>query len=199
MKIRIIIYICIPMLAFIFTTASAQVSTKDSTNKDAAQIPRCYWAGFGLGASTLGALAGNVNVNAEISNQWIITANAEIEANRFLNFSSSPNVQVTTYNVLAGKIYKGKISFFTLSAGIGLVDVYTYNNPGLFSDAPVHKSDQYTVGVPLLIQWYVIRFQAVGIGLSGYANLNTIQTTAGFNISVVFGRIATHKNGVKSL
>jgi hypothetical protein len=194
MKIKIITSVCIAMLVCAFTKGLAQVSTKDTS-----KIPRCYWMALGLGASSLGSLSGTINANAEISNRWLLTANVGIEQNTFLNLSSSPNVQVTTFNILAGKIYKKKISFIALSAGLALVNVYTYNNAGLFGEAPVHKLNQYTVGVPLLIQGHVIRAQAVGIGLSGYVNLNTIQTTAGLNICLVFGRIATHKRDIKSL
>jgi hypothetical protein len=129
-----------------------------------------------------------LGANAEIKNNILISANLIGETNQ--TFMSRPRhiVDLTSFNALAGKIYKQRNSLISFSAGLGLVRV-DRNDLDLFSKKT--EISETTVGIPLSIQAYAIGFQTIGVGLNLYGNLNTKQSTAGIHLSVALGRIAT--------
>jgi hypothetical protein len=187
MKI-ILVYTTILLLAVTSTRSFAQESRRDS-----AKTPKSYWATFGLGYSSLGALAFHLDANAEAWNKCVITANLQTEVSDLFGKAASNNFQVNTYNLLAGKIFKQKVTFITVSAGLGIVDVITYNgyDKGFFDFVKTSQNSQFTVGVPIIVQWYGVVTEVVGFGINGYVNLNTVRTTAGFTINIALGRMTT--------
>jgi len=148
-------------------------------------IPRCCWGSLGAGGNTAGDGAFSVNVNEEFAQKLLVTESLQLETNGFLASTS-----VVNYSVLAGKIFKRKFSMFTLSAGLSYVTMTV--SPGLFSDTPaIHQS---TVGIPVLIQAYLVALQTFGLGINAYANLNSVKTTAGITLSIAIGALATHES-----
>jgi hypothetical protein len=182
------VYAAILLFAITFTRSFAQSASRDST-----KTPKSYWATFGLGYSSLGSIAAHLDGNAEIWNKCVITANLQTEVSDFFGKAGTTNFQVTTYNLLAGKIFKQKLTFITVSAGLGLVDVNTYNgyDKGILVFVKTDSKNQFIGGVPIIIQWYGVINEVVGFGINGYVNLNTVRTTAGFTINIALGRITT--------
>jgi len=180
------------------TVKRVKINATDTTSRDTAgiknnnrivsAIPRCYWGSFGFGPSSLGAFSGSFNANAELANRVLVTAGVQGETKAFLSNSA----EVDSYNILVGKIFKKKFSLLSVSVGLSLVDVVNTTGYDLFSSQPPVKTDQYTIGIPILIQGYLVAFQTVSLGFNGYINLNTINTTAGIMVSVAIGRMATH-------
>jgi len=170
------------------TSKTALAQQSDNT-----KIPNAYWASFGAGASSLGALSGMYSVNVQIPHNWLVTVDLDGGANRSgKTYDTNYSQSVISFNILAGKMARQKFSLFTLSAGLGLVDVHTGLGSYGLQDAPYINKDQYTLGIPIVIQGYLVGLQAFGIGFSGNINLNTIKPTAGINLSFALGRMQTH-------
>ena len=94
----------------------------------------------------LGSYSTIANGNLEIIDHWLIAAAITSEANSVSNVTPAPNIRMNTYNILAGKIYKQMFSLVTLSAGLGVVSVYTYNNPLGAASGTIYRKYQYTAG-----------------------------------------------------
>jgi len=189
MKITPIALIAGVLLLFTHFNAYSQDTAKNRSN-----IPRCYFVGFGFGGSSLGAFSAIANANVEIKNRWLLGLNFQGESKTALFDGHSENeVDVNTTNFLIGKIYKQPNTFVTISTGLSFAEVYTRDyNGGIFGSIN-NKRTRHTIGIPLVAQGYLVAFKAVGIGLSCYANLNTIQTTAGFNVNFALGRMPTKR------
>jgi hypothetical protein len=183
MKTNTIAALTMLVLIVAFNRGFSQAVPNDST-----KIPKSYWGSLGVGQSSLGAFAGKLDANAEFANRLLVTASFQGETNSILG-----GTQLASYNLLLGKIFKQRISMFTLSAGIGLVNVTT-KSFNLFSTEPSVSTSQTGIGLPIVIQGYLVAGQTVGFGVSGYLNLNTVKTTAGITFSLAIGHLATHKN-----
>jgi hypothetical protein len=166
MKIKILAFFVIIILACNFKTARAQVVKPDSIQ----QVPHAYWLAGGLGGSSRGIELMS-NANAELGHKWLVTGTAQIES---AAFGSGEDVE--QFNVLGGKIFKEKASLFSVSAGLGIVYI-----------------NKATVGIPVLFQVYLVGGQFIGIGLNACANLNPTEPTAGFSINIALGRMATRR------
>jgi len=151
-------------------------------------IPRSYWGSLGIGTGSLGSFTFSVNANQEFSYRLLITACAQAETNAFFGSTT-----IASYGVLAGEVFKQKFSLFTVSAGLSIVNVGT--SSGFFNSVPV--TSQTTIGIPILIQGYLVGLQTVGLGLNAYANLNSIRSTLGLTLNLALGRMATHKKSLK--
>ncbi|MDB5123392.1 MAG: hypothetical protein JWP94_1521 [Mucilaginibacter sp.] len=187
MKITLITFTALVLSSF--AAAFGQAGHRDSTD-----IRRSLWGASGLGGSSLGALSFMANGNAEIQHHWLLSVSAQAESSTFFNLTAKPTTGVNTYGVLAGKIIKPRFAFFTISAGAALVNVYTHTNPGLFGTGPQTRTSRYTIGFPILLQGYGVLFRALGVGLSGYVNINSVKTTSGIHMSMAVGRLTTRKN-----
>ena len=181
-KIRLLFIIAFSLLGY-------QGISQNLTN-DNSDYVKCYWGDVGLGGSSLGSISAALGFHFEINRHVLITANIMGEANSFIDFSSKPKIDVNTFNLLVGKISKQKSSIITYSAGLGLINYYKKTYPGGFlSPLPAVTTKKYSIGIPLLISGYLIGFRTVGFGLSVYANLNTINTTAGLTLNFGIGRM----------
>jgi hypothetical protein len=156
---------------------------------DTAKIPPSYWATLGFGPSSLGSVSGMLNVNLQIAGQWVITGSWQNEVNNLFGRSPAYFVQVNTYNLLAGEIYKQKISFITVSAGLGAVNVISHNGytDHYLNYVETNQQNRFTVGIPIMVQVDVAELRVAGIGINAYANLNTIRPTAGLTLNVAIG------------
>jgi len=164
------------------------------TTKNRSNIPRCYFIGFGVGGSSLGSFSAMLNANIEIKNQWLLGVNIQGESNTALFDGHKGNeADVNTASFLIGKIYKQPNRFVTLSTGLSFVEVYTRDNNGGIFGSITNKRTRHTIGIPLAVQGYLAGFKTLGIGLSGYVNLNTIKTTAGFSVNFALGHMPTQR------
>lgn len=191
MKIAVIIFLPAVILLANFTTAYSQTVKPDSIT-----ARRNYWASISLGASSLGQLSAGLDVNAELANHWAIAANIKGESNRFLDiYQETPNVDVTTYNILGGKIFKQRSSFLTVSAGLGLADVYTYTYllpNGSYAKDITSQQDRYALNIPIEVQMYFVPVTPFAVSIGAYVNINNVKTTAGISGKFSFGRMSTH-------
>ena len=147
-----------------------------------------------MGQSSVGGLSGTLNINAQIPNNWLLTLGLDVGGDRFGTQYSDNNISKTvgSYNVLIGKIARQKYSIVSVSAGLGLVEIET-GAGSYYTQTPFTNTRQYTVGIPIVFQTYLVGLQAVGLGISGNINLNTVKTTAGINLCFALGRMQTHK------
>jgi hypothetical protein len=172
----------------IFNDASAQITPTDSI-----KLRRSFWIELGIGGSSLGsgAIAGSTHV--EFKNHLLMSFSAQAEVNRSLNFSSYPTKQVSTYNLLAGRIVNQHFGVLAISGGLGFVNYHTSTSNDLFSSAATIEKDNNSVNFPILVQENFELGRVIDLGISGYANLNTVQTTAGISVNLIFGRLVTLK------
>jgi len=187
-RLKTAIAIFLPVVSAL---AGCTMAFGQTTRVDSINLKRNYWGSIGAGPTTLGAVGLNADVNAEISDHWFISTEGQVETQTFLNLFGS-NVGVATLNVLAGKIFKQRVTFITVSAGLGLVDVNTYNSGGLFSNTPPTSQTQYAFNVPIEVQVYFVPVTPFAVGVGAYLNLNAINTTAGITVRLAFGRMSTH-------
>ena len=151
---------------------------------DNAKIAKCSWVALGYGSNT-GSYnhVGNINLflngNLEISNNLLLTADLIADPGPYGNVDLN-------YAFLFGNIFKQKVSFLTASIGFELVNEIT--NSFLFA-----RVTNTGIGIPILIQGYVVAAQSVGLGINVYANINTVKSSAGISISLAFGRLSTHE------
>ncbi len=148
------------------------------------KIEKCSWFAFGFGPSTGPSNDSSdvfLNGNLELYGKSLVTADIRINPAIF-------GTDVENYSILLGKITKQKFSFFTASAGISFVSSHTTY---LFSSR--NNSNEAGIGIPILLQGYVVAAQAVGLGINVYANINTIGSSAGISFCLAFGRLSTHE------
>lgn len=174
-----------------FKKAHGQVIKADSIT-----ARRNYWGSISFGASSLGSLAAGLDANAELASHWAVTIEARGELNRFWGiYQETPNVDVNTYNVLGGKIFKQRSSFLVVSAGVGLVDVYSYTYllpNGSYAHDITSQQDRYALNVPVEVQMYFVPVTPFAVSIGAYVNLNKLKTTAGITGKFAFGRMSTH-------
>lgn len=167
------------------TAVFGQTATTDSIN-----LKPNYWGSIGGGPTTLGSVGFNADLNAEMSDHWFISTEGQVETKTLNLFGS--NVSTATFNVLAGKIFKQKLTFITVSAGLGLVDLNTFTSGGLFPTTPSSSKDQYGLNIPVEVNVYLVPVTPFAVGVGAYLNLNAINTTAGITLRLAFGRMSTH-------
>jgi hypothetical protein len=179
----------IVLLVATVTTVNAQTDTT--------KIPHAWWVNMGFGKGTLGSLSANVALQAEVPKHWLISASFQAEPNHVGTKNlggAAHDVDINSGNLLFGKIYKQTYSFWSVSAGLSFVNMDINDSYGIFPGAPAStQNNRYTVGIPIVVQGYIVGLQCAGIGLNAYVNLNTLQTTAGFQVQVALGRMQTHK------
>jgi hypothetical protein len=187
LKIPTIVFFSAAMLFGNFTAALGQAAKADSIT-----ARRNYWGSIGLGPTTLGEGMITADVGAEMSNHWVISAEAKGETSLLLRSSPPPSyIDVTTYNILTGKIFKQSSSFITVLAGAGLANVDKNNNPD-YSPGPASRQNRYTLNVPVEVQMYFVPATGFAVSIGAYVNLNNIKTTAGISGKLAFGRMSTH-------
>ena len=201
---KIFIYLIIFALLLTFSNCFGQFAKPDTIK----QNPKSYWGTFGFGASTID-YAFTAALNAELSGNYVVSASAQAEFNRFeiniLGPASGDFTYVYNYDLLFGKIFKQRISFFTISAGLGVINYTSYTDSvyvisqgsGLFNSTygavTINQRNRYALNIPILLQGYLVIAKPVAIGFSGYVNLNRVHTTAGITLNIALGRMTTRK------
>jgi len=156
-----------------------------------ANIPDYYWLDLGAGKSSSGYSSVVWDANVQVSDSWLITGRLQGELNNLSSFGFKRGAGIYAYDLLAGRMLNQKFGLLIVSAGLGLVNVVSsaaapngaYNNS---------TTNIQTVGVPILIQSYLVSLQTFGFGISGYINLNTIRCTAGITLNLAIGQIGTN-------
>lgn len=168
-----------------FKKAHGQAAKADSIT-----ARRNYWGSIGFGPSSLGFAGLNLDVNAQISKHWVVSAEFQGELQSF-RLSNDPSAELNTFNVFAGNIFKQRSSFITVSAGLGLADYYSSSSSDVFAPAATFH-DQYAINVPITAQIYFVPVTPFAVSIGAYVNLNKLKTTAGITGKFAFGRMSTH-------
>jgi hypothetical protein len=64
-----------------------------------------------------------------------------------------------------------------------------YENPSLNENRHYEKSDNFTMGIPIEVQWVYILANDAALGLYGYADINSINKLFGLALCIQFGRL----------
>jgi len=173
------------MFAFSFIKSSGQEVYR-------ANIPNSYWLDLGAGISSSGYGTVVWDANVEVSQNWFITGRLQGELNNFSSFGFNRGAGLYAYDLLMGKMLNQRFGPLILSAGVGLVDIVS---PGGGPGSGYNNSTTniQTVGVPILIQSYLVSLHTFGLGVSGYINLNTVRCTAGVTVNLAIGQIEAYK------
>jgi len=150
------------------------------------QTRRSFWLGFGYGASTnkqsISGMINNINLNYELRGHHLITLNAQGDLGEQVFYTPEHITNISSFDILGGKIYAGNSSLFTLQAGLGMVHLHSYNRTNIPTPSIYNESNRFSIGIPLSAQAYLVGFKAAGIGVGAWANLNLLQPVAGLNL-----------------
>ncbi|MBW4889797.1 hypothetical protein KXQ82_08720 [Mucilaginibacter sp. HMF5004] len=175
--------ICALLLTCICVKTRAQAQSDDTTQ-------RSYWASVGYGAGTFAENQTEFTVATELKNNWVLAGNVQAELDARKSYVQMHVAEVSTYNLLAGKLHHLKTSFFTTSVGLGVVHRNSFDTNGT-QGVQLNETDENTIGVPITVQGFILPLKWLGLGLSAYVNLNTVQTIAGINFSIAIGKMGT--------
>ncbi|MBW4889799.1 hypothetical protein KXQ82_08730 [Mucilaginibacter sp. HMF5004] len=185
--IKITVSLCC-LVVFSCVSLPAHSQTIDS-------VKRSYWLGFGYGGATnkqsISGFINNINLNYQLRGNHLITLNAQGDLGEQAFYTPKHVTNISTFDILGGKIYSHNSSMFTLQAGLGLVHLHAYDRTNIPSDIIYNESNRFSVGIPVSAQAYLVGFKAIGIGVGAWANLNLLQPVAGVNFNYAFGRIIT--------
>jgi hypothetical protein len=156
--------------------------------RDSLGSPSSIWTSFGLGANSTVDSWGRFDVNVEIPHRWLLTGNVAKNIGEHLGIGPDHITNHTTTDLLLGKLYKHNNYLFSASAGLGLVHFNNYDTDGT-PGSHLNQSIQNTIGIPVLVQGYLVGYQTMAVGIGGYANFNTVRTEAGITLSIAFGRM----------
>ena len=107
----------------------------------------------------------------------------------------SPSETVWDCGILYGRIAKASYGFASISTGISLVGGvrrgrYLSSSGGWFLGTNYYEQDNFvTVGIPVEGQLFWIPLNFLGIGLYGFANLNTEKSFIGALLCIQLGKL----------
>lgn len=181
----------------IVNTVFAQTETIDPNNKD------LWWIniGFGKGGMFGGDLDNAKNSEHDVNNLSLlasssfyspqigfpITVRTAASAEQVMMFTSDIEY-IYDYGVLIGQMHKTRWGRIVYSAGISTVKgMYIYG----FEDASnetIWKYKSYeTIGMPLQVELIFTPIKYIGVGITGYGNLNLKRSFWGAAVCFQFG------------
>ena len=185
------LFIC--MLLICAPSVYSQTSN-DSTKK--------IWATVGIGDYRSGRSEGfGFNISADYlknNNYWklryIYTTEYLLLFN-IIGLGPRPREKFNDIGILYGWVTKSKIFRFSIAGGIGIL---TGTERGALLEAGTFTTHWYNIyeenhifspAIPLEVELSLIPFRNLGIGVSGFANLNFENSMVGFTIKIEIGRI----------
>lgn len=178
---------------------SVQPVGAQSPNHDLSpQASRTAWVGIGIGPGVISeGASGDSNQSGAVSG--ILYGSVRNGPHLFsARLSMAAEVfgdAVSDFGVLYGRAVEAENGFASIAAGIaGVNGSYDEDGPqilcGFLGECELDPPEKFTtIGLPLDVQlmWRPIGY--VGIGLSGYANLNAKASFAGVSLSLQIGRL----------
>ncbi|MBN2354999.1 hypothetical protein JXO59_02740 [candidate division KSB1 bacterium] len=165
------LYLCLIAL-FLFTWAvlcRAQV-----------QAEQFLWATAGGGGCSIGDGGGCLNLNGTYQN------NKNLLTLRLLGGGELFGKSLGDYSVCYGRALTQSTFLLAIGGGIGFVQGEI--SSGLFSREEPKKIPT-TIGLPLEAQIFWRPFSFAGIGLYGFANINSEESFYGCNLAVQVGKV----------
>lgn len=158
-------------------TSSEISQIKSNLNVDLSR----FWFNLGLGPSSAvdGSMAGGLSVNYNYG-LFLVTARFLYnEEFRICVFGCNPSDNCYELSILSGLAYKTNLILASISAGLS----YVYVNKYIDS---YHKNFQ-RIGFPIDAQLFFRFYKYVGIGVNGFANLNSGHSFGGVLLCLQFG------------
>ena len=161
---------------------NSEACAQDNPNKNNTQN---YWAIIGFGGSSVGWVANGANLSYQ-TGKHIISIRGILAIG-----SQYGDYYVWDVGALYGRCFKGQSTFISMSGGIGMVrgiNVITiYDN---WIRVGQRRTEWFTtIGIPVETQLYWTPISFLGIGLYGFANLNTEESFIGALASIQIGKL----------
>jgi len=167
-------------LSFINSQTFGQAAAQDS-----------YWLSGGLGKSHLPSLMIAMGYEPKSSPTVLI---ARYSVNAEFMQAVEPGLKVSELGLLYGL----RTGTFRFAAGLSRVwgndrGKYLYTDPDpLWGSGQHYEFVKYgTMGIPAEIRYYTA-LKYIGIGVTGFGNLNPRRSFAGINVSVYLGRLPSN-------
>ncbi len=172
-----------------FTGHAAATVFSDST---ARREKHFYWINAGLGGP---GIAGGLSLNFQY-HQRIITLRTFYHASEDTGFFGTPAQSASDLSLLYGTTHRGRVFFASVAAALGMVSGTHRGrmiNSGWFG--PDYELDYYdTVGIPLETQLFW-QCRHVGLGVTGFANLNLEHSYGGILFCIQLGKLRPATGG----
>ncbi len=88
-------------------------------------------------------------------------------------------------NIMYGRIHKNTISKFSYSGGLSFLII-----PKILHNGEITSENDYSLGVPLSLQFMFAPIKLIGIGIKVNANLNSKSSFIGTSIGLYFGKVS---------
>lgn len=161
---------------FLFSSLEASYAQDDSITIN----KKYYWLNLGIGAGTVGEEGGAMAANFSYHfDKNLLSLRAVGNGELF-------GKTMSDYGFLYGRSLQQNSLFVSVGAGLALVEGSI--SQGLFSTKKPEKIGP-TIGLPLEVQLFFRPTRFLGIGLYGFANLNSEETFVGATISLQFGKL----------
>jgi hypothetical protein len=192
--------------AIMLLSISELFAQDDVANAVPIKMKKSYWFDLGLGWGGQGnafdlGFSYEVTPNRLMSFHYsgVATNDCCEEVAFFIPIENPIGKSAETVEVSYGILRKGKISLFTISAGLSYVNVETAGGSGpvasgvpvlYYTTCPANYSaeNEGTMGLALRAQ-YIPSWRWGGLGVSPYLNLNPKYTFGSVTINLAFGRM----------
>jgi hypothetical protein len=143
-----------------------------------------YWLDVGAGGGEYFGMMADVAVKANSSDLFLIRGSymEELQICIFGPCESAANYQGDVAGMY-GRIYKGRWGSIAGAAGAAVTFIRTDRTGG------GEQTASTTIGLPLQVQAVFTPFSFIGLGVSGTANINPVETFAGAFITLQIGRL----------
>ena len=168
--------------------ACALVLLPLSANGMAAQVPEqrsdAFWVSAGVGRASVG-LASGLGLSYR-SGPHLVSARL-LGGGPVDPFGTRTGTDVGEISIMYGRAGGGAVGVRSISAGVGLVSGEHRRRGGGFS--PQVEEFGPTVGIPIEAQFIFSPIRFLGVGVTGFANLNAEASFAGALLSLHLGKL----------
>lgn len=168
--------------AIVLICLTAGVSYAQKSNPDN------YWIGIGFGKSQFPS--GMVALGYEFNNKPTLVI-ARYTFNGEILSTNLPGIKVSELGLLYG-LKTGKFRFSTGLSGVWGTNRgrYLKSDPDpLINGSQIYEKISYaTVGIPAEIR-FITSVKKLGVGVTGFGNLNATRSFAGLNLSFYIGQV----------
>jgi len=186
LKIQSYFLLCIGLIGLILSTGGSFVYGQDISRDSSAQF---FWVNGGLGASSFGVSPG---VSVSYQSRKSLVSVRYVYNEEFQILGPSPSETVWDVGVLYGRSAKVSYGLASISGGIGVVGGVRrgkyLGSSGWFS-SNYEKLTFLTVGIPVESQLFWTPLSFFGIGIYGFANLNTEKSFIGGLFCIQIGKL----------
>lgn len=174
--------ICLGVLILLLTNSSLFAQDKSSGTEE-----RHFWANVGGGGSWVrsglgedeGGISGGISFSYQTGSNLFSIRGVENEEFKLDLFGyTGPPDKVWDMGVLYGRVAKASWGLASISGGVGIVGASEYEG-----------SSSLHMGIPVEGQLFWTPSYRLGIGIYGFANLNTEKSFAGALLCLQIGRL----------